>query len=47
MCKQVHKNARLQGDSYFCWHTEDYAINQIIHSYKIDKSYIVEKLEVD
>lgn len=47
MCKQVHKKARLQGDSYFCWHTEDYAVNQIIHSYKIDKSYIVEKLEVD
>lgn len=36
----------LKSDKMICWHTEDYAYNQIIHAYNIEESYIIEK-EVD
>jgi hypothetical protein len=45
MCKCVNrKNIRDNFKNYFCWHTEDFADNQIIHSYNIDESYIVERV---
>lgn len=47
MCKSVKKKSSREGKDYLCWHTEDYAHNQIIHSYVIDKSYIVKEVEVD
>lgn len=34
--KYIYKN-------HFCWHTEDYAINQIVHSYDLVESYIILK----
>lgn len=43
LCKQVGKNSKMESDKYFCWHTEDYASNQIIHSYNIEKSYLIYK----
>jgi hypothetical protein len=44
MCKDVGKETRRKSNKHFCWHTEDYATNQVIHSYSIDKSYLVTKL---
>lgn len=43
--KDVGKGSRLQSKIYFCWHTEDYAYNQIIHSYNICQSYIITKIK--
>ena len=46
-----HNNLYETGATYevldvvYCWHTEDFARNQIIHSYGIDKSYIVNKIK--
>ena len=28
---------------WYCWHTEDFAYNQVIHSYSIRESYLIEK----
>ena len=45
MCKFTgKKNHNNLYKHYFCWHTEDFAHNQIIHSYNIDESYIVERV---
>ena len=45
MCKCINKQSHTcLYKNYFCWHTEDFAHNQIIHSYNIDKSYIVERV---
>lgn len=43
LCKLVGKKCRIQSNKYFCWHTEDFASNQIIHSYNIEKNYLVER----
>lgn len=44
LCKLVGKKSRMESDKYFCWHTEDFASNQIIHSYNIKESYLVEEV---
>lgn len=35
---------RKISDNWVCWHTEDFAHNQVIHSYNICTSYIVNKV---
>lgn len=48
MCNCVGKKNNVENyKHYFCWHTEDFADNQIIHAYNIDESFIVEKVEVE
>lgn len=43
-CKRIgKKNSNHIGKYKFCWQSEDIAINQIVHSYCLDKSYLVEK----
>ena len=45
MCKSTGKTPNIKSyGHYFCWHTEDFAHNQVIHSYNIDESYIVERV---
>ena len=45
MCDCIGKKNNVENyKHYFCWHTEDFADNQIIHSYNIDESYIVERV---
>lgn len=44
LCKTVNKKSVLNHENLFCWHTEDYATNQIIHSYSKRTSYIIEKI---
>lgn len=45
LCKQINKKKiNRMGKKYVCWDTEDYASNQIIHSYNIEVSYQVEKI---
>ena len=44
MCKDVNKEPVLKSKYYYCWQTEDYAVNQIVHSYKVCDSYIVEEI---
>ena len=34
---------RKVTNNWIYWHTEDFAHNQVIHSYNIDKSYIISK----
>ena len=46
MCNIVNKPTTRYNKNYYCWHTEDFASNQIIHAYNVEKSYIVRKLEV-
>lgn len=36
--KEIMKNV-------YCWHTEDFANNQIIHSYSLKESYLVERID--
>lgn len=43
LCKRIGKENQLKGINCYCWLTEDYATNQIIHSYNIDESYLIEK----
>lgn len=44
LTKSIDRNrARKLSKTLWCWHTEDYAYNQIIHSYSLSKSYIVER----
>ena len=31
--------------NWVCWHTEDFAHNQIIHAYNVEKSYIIENVK--
>lgn len=45
-CKSVGRKAILENKRHYCWHTEDFAYNQVIHSYELCESYIVRKLEV-
>ena len=44
-CKSVKRKPIMEGQRYFCWSTEDFADNYIIHSYKIEESYLVRKKE--
>lgn len=47
MCDIVGKENNIRSmKDYYCWHTEDFAYNQIIHSYSIEESYIVKREEV-
>lgn len=45
-CKSVNKKPIQEGKRHYCWHTEDFAYNQIIHSYEISESYVVKKVGV-
>lgn len=48
MCDNIgRKNHISNYKHYYCWHTEDFAHNQIIHAYNIDESYIVTRIEVE
>lgn len=47
MCKDINKEPVLKSKYYYCWQTEDYATNQIVHSYKVCDSYIVEKVGIN
>lgn len=47
MCKSINRKSLYESKRTYCWHTEDFADNQIIHSYDIDESYIVTKLGVE
>ena len=44
LCKLAKTKSKLDSKNYFCWHTEDFASNQIIHSYNVVRSYLVEKM---
>lgn len=45
MIKKIkNKNTRTLGKYCFCWHTEDYAINQVIHSYNLTEGYVIENI---
>lgn len=41
--KLIKNNHRTLNKNHFCWHTEDYAINQIIHSYDLVESFVILK----
>lgn len=46
ICK-TRKECNYEGYNtkrHYCWHTEDYAYNQIIHSYDINETYIIDKI---
>lgn len=43
LCNSVEKPTDRKNKRWFCWHTEEYSQNQIIHSYNISESYIVYK----
>ena len=43
ICESVKKETRRKNNRHFCWHTEDYADNQIIHSYDLTEGCIIEK----
>ena len=43
MCKHIRKKSSRKHRKWFCWHTEDFAYNQIIHSYNLCESYLVRK----
>ena len=48
MCESVGiTKHHSQCKYYYCWHTEDFAHNQIIHSYSVDESYIVTRIGVE
>ena len=40
----THKNYLMKSDKYCCWHSDDFAHNQIVCSYNLCKSYVVEKI---
>jgi len=38
----THKKCLMKSDKYCCWHSDDFAHNQIVCAYNLTKSYIVE-----
>ena len=45
MCKLIGKPNLYKSKNTYCWQTEDFADNQIVHSYNLDESYVVTKIE--
>lgn len=43
-CHMQNRGKEIMKNVY-CWHTEDFARNQIIHSYSLKESYLVEKVK--
>lgn len=43
MCSYINKEPLMSSQRWFCWHTEDFAVNQIVHSYNIKESYFITK----
>lgn len=46
MCRLSQKTPTLKSEKCFTWQTQDFAYNQIVHSYTISKSYKVTKITV-
>ena len=47
MCKLLKRNPIYKDKFTFCWQTEDFAINQIVHCYSLSESYLIEEIEND
>ena len=42
----MRPNSR-RNKNWYCWHTEDFAYNQVIHSYSKRESYIIERKNIN
>ena len=48
MCKSLGRKPIYKDKSTFCWQTEDFAVNQIVHCYSLSESYLIEeKKQID
>lgn len=45
MCKTIGRKPIYQDRFTFCWQTDDFAVNQIVNSYSITESYLVEEID--
>lgn len=43
MCKTIGRKPHYQDKFTYCWQGEDFAVNQIVNSYSITESYLVER----
>ena len=43
MCKSLGRKPMYKNKNTFCWQTEDFAVNQIVHCYSLSESYLIEE----